>query len=334
MADDLDKAIEEIRKIILEKKGKLFIDFLDDLNKKKVIQPVDNDEEEAKEDNAPRILTRTVIDEIIGGGIPEGKSALLYGEYASGKTQTCKTVVALCPNRVVYIDPEDSFSFKRLREICESRGIDYKTVKKKLILYKPNNWVEQLLIVHSIPAPEEIDGKIDLIVCDSLSVFFRGIEFYGRNTLPLKTGLLREFILGLKQVAKSHHAAILLTSQISEKPDAKFMTSSSDLQNPIGGHSVMHQPDFMLHFRKGAGNIRVVRMMDSSYNPLAERPFVLTKKGIEDLPKDAKKAKAYEQYGKKFDTRQQQEDIKSKSKGKTKEVANAILDAEPTSDEE
>jgi len=326
MADDIDKAIDKIQDILLKSKGTLFIEYLKPMNSKTNIKPVNIEEEEKRENDALRIKTMTVIDDIIGGGIPEGKSALFYGEFGSGKTQTCFTMTVLCKNYIIYIDTEDSFSLARLKQICESRHIDYQDVKKRLILYKPKNWLEQMLVLQSIPAPSDVDGKVDLIICDSLVKFFRGVEFSGRQTLPLKMGFLREFILGLESAAKMHRAGLIYTSQVTEKPAATAYTSKADIQSPIGGHSVEHQPDFVLFYRKGTGNVRVVRMIDSSYNALAERPFVISEKGIEDLPEESKAGKLYTESSEKFDLKQKQEE--NITKGEKPKEANHEEEAE------
>lgn len=315
-ADDIDAAIDKIQEILMKKKGKSFQEYLSKVNKNTQIEPVNNDEEESREKNAVRIKTNTVIDEIMGGGLPEGKSTLFYGEFGTGKTQTVFTATALAKDLIIYIDPEDSFSFERLEEICKARNIDYEDVKKRLILFKPKDWVEQMLILNSIGSPVDYDKqyghKVALIICDSLSCFFRGIEFSGRQTLSLKTGFLREFMVDLKKIAREHRCALIFTSQVSEEPVASLYTSKADTQHPLGGHSVAHQPDYVIFFRKGSGNIRVCRMIDSSHKPLAEKPFVINEKGIDDLPPEAKAAKNYEKGTEKFDAKQHQEEQKGK----------------------
>lgn len=236
--------------------------------------------------------------------------------HNSGKTQVVFTIIALSKNIVVIIDSENTFSFKRLKQICDARGIDYEALKKRLLLYKPKNWLEQLIMARSIPAPEELgENKIDIIICDSLIKYFRGIEFTGRNTLPLKMGFLREFIGSLEDNAKLHKAGIIYTNQVSETPVMTAFSSKADTQMPVGGHSVAHCPTYSLFFRKGSGNIRVVRMMDSSNNELSERAFVINEKGIDDLPKEAEKADLYEKGTLKFEKKQSQEDLRKKKKG-------------------
>lgn len=320
-SDEIDAAIDKIQEILMKKKGKMFKAYLEAVDKKTVIKPVNNDEEEAREKNAVRIKTNTVLDEIMDGGLPEGKSVLLYGEFGSGKTQTVFTVTSMSKGLILYIDPEDSFSFERLQQICDKRGINYQDVKKRLILFKPKDWVEQMLILNSIGSPmdydKEYDGqKLSVIICDSLSCFFRGIEFQGRQTLSLKTGFLREFMVDLKRIARDHHCALVFTSQVSEEPIAGAYISKADTQHPLGGHSVAHQPDFIIFFRKGSGNVRIVRMIDSSNKPLVERAVLINEKGIDDIPKGTQADKYLDKNIEKFDQKQHQETLLPKKRKK------------------
>lgn len=319
---DMDSAIEKIKYILEQKKGALFIKAVDSFNKGTVMQPVNNKEREKRELEGRRIKTGTIIDDMIGGGIGIGESVMVYGAPASGKSQTAFTVAALCENICVWIDVEGTFSFKRLKEICDSRNINYEEKLNKFILYECKTWLDQMIASRSIPSPEEIkslygeNAKIDVIICDSLTDDFRGVEFTGRETLSLKTGMLREFLGALKDNAILHQAGVLYTNQVSSKPVATAYASVSDTQSPVGGYSVEHKPTYSLHFRKGTGNIRVVRMMDSSNNKLSEHAVVINEKGIDNLPKEAVKSKAYEKGTEKFEAGQTQEQQLPKKKEK------------------
>ena len=338
-------AISDLKEILIKQKNKQIQDFVNKVTTKSAMKPVNLKEKEAQEKSEFKVKTNTVLDDIIGGGIPEGKSALLYGEFASGKTQTCETATVLTAGHVIYIDVEDSCRMERLKEICETRGIDWETTRDKIIYFNPQDWMEQMLVAfNSLPAPIDVDGKVDLIICDSLNKHFRGIEFQGRENLGLKTGLLREFIYQLERAAKLHKAALLYTSQVYDEPNAGAYTSKSDTQKPIGGHSLEHQPDFVLFFMKSTGNVRICRMIDSSYNKLAERSFVITEKGIEDIPENAELAKRLFDSAAKYDVKMSQE-LKTKGKkkddedvaskeGDIKEVAEALgIQADPIPEE-
>lgn len=319
-------AISDLKEILLKQKNAQIQEFVNKVTTKTKISPIDLKKKEAAEKSEFKIKTNTVLDDIIGGGIPEGKSALLYGEFASGKTQTCETATVLTNGHVIYIDIEDSCRMERLREMCETRGLDWDKVRDKIIYFQPQDWMEQMLISFtSLPSPVDVDGKVDLIICDSLNKHFRGIEFQGRETLGLKTGMLREFIFQLEKAAKLHHAALLYTSQVYDEPNAGAYTSKSDTQKPIGGHSLEHQPDFILFFMKsGATNVRICRMIDSSYNKLAERSFVITEKGIEDVPEDANVAKRLLDSAAKYAEKQSQEELKKPKKEDKKPNPEAV----------
>jgi len=319
-------AISDLKEILLKQKNAQIQEFVNKVTTKTKISPIDLKKKEAAEKSEFKIKTNTVLDDIIGGGIPEGKSALLYGEFASGKTQTCETATVLTNGHVIYIDIEDSCRMERLREMCETRGLDWDKVRDKIIYFQPQDWMEQMLISFtSLPSPVDVDGKVDLIICDSLNKHFRGIEFQGIETLGLKTGMLREFIFQLEKAAKLHHAALLYTSQVYDEPNAGAYTSKSDTQKPIGGHSLEHQPDFILFFMKsGATNVRICRMIDSSYNKLAERSFVITEKGIEDVPEDANVAKRLLDSAAKYAEKQSQEELKKPKKEDKKPNPEAV----------
>lgn len=306
--------MKEIKEALLKQKKELFKDYQDEIEKGKIIKATSLKDKEQEEAVEIKIRTGTVIDEVIGGGVPEGKSLMLYGEFGSGKSQTCFSMAALCPNYVVYIDTEDSFRVSRLKEICKERNLNFEEVRDRIIYYQPKNWAEQMLMARSIPSPADIDGKVDLIICDSLTKHFRGVEFLGREHLGWKTGLIREFIFEVGRIAKMHKAAFVYTTQIYEEPAVTPYSSKATTQMPLGGHSAKHQPDFILFFRKGSGNIRIVRMMDSSWNPLAERAFVINEKGVDDIPETAKAFSAEERRSKTFAKKQQQENIKPKKK--------------------
>jgi RecA/RadA recombinase len=323
--------INDITEILVKRKGKLFGDYLNALDKKRGLQPVPLKDVEAYEKNEVKVKTGTVVDEIIGGGIPEGKSVLFYGEFRSGKTQTCLTMAALCENKVVYIDTEASLRAERMEQICKTRGLDWAKIRDKIIYYQPKNWIEQMSVLWGFPAPADVEGKIDLVICDSISKHFRGVEFMGRQTLQVKNGLLREFILSIEQIAKQHKAAFVYTTQIYDTPSATPYSTKSDIQKPVGGRSAEHQPDFVLFFKKGTGNVRIVEMMDSSYTALAERAFLINEKGIDNIPEGSKVSKGLEERQQKFADKQKQENV---LKGKTKESKEEETEESATEEEE
>jgi DNA repair protein RadA len=209
---------------------------------------------------------------------------LLYGEYGSGKTETCFTTAVLCPDIVIYIDCEGSFRWTRIKEICDARNLDYKTVFEKIKLFQPQNWVELLMTMAQLPSPSDV-GKIGLIIIDSLTKLFRGIEFAGRQELQVKQPPIRELMINGTEIAKVFECALIFTTQIYESPSANAFLPEWANFRAVGGASIEHQASYVMFLRRGQGVTRIARLTDSDWKPLAERPFMITNKGIEDIPK-------------------------------------------------
>jgi len=331
MTDELD----EIVKFLREEKTENLKPSLKKLKEKsEKLREIDQMELLKKEQSENKIKTGTLIDEMIGGGLPPSSddavtAMLLYGEYGSGKTQTCFTMAVECPDDVVYIDIEGSYRAERIVEICNARGKNWQEVLKKIHLFRPKSWVEQMMTYRSLPSPvDTISGRIGLIIVDSLTKAFRGIEFSGRQFLSSKQLLIREFIFQMEEVAKSFACALILTTQISESPQASPYLPDWTGQKAVGGASVLHQPAFIIFFRKGQGNVRIARMMDSSWNGLAERPFVITEGGIQDLPEDAEIREELLKKAEQFEEKQKQEEIKKGEKKKRGRPSNKKTNGE------
>ncbi len=75
-----------------------------------------------------------------------------------------------------------------------------------------------------------------------------------------------------------NNAVILVTNQVSTKPDAFF----GDPTRPIGGHIVGHTATFRLYLRKSKGGKRIVRLIDSPNLPEAEAVITIDEIGVRD----------------------------------------------------
>jgi len=310
--DNLNKIVAELRKrkiLTLEPELKA-------LKAKIPLESVDLFKLLEKEGKEEKIKTGTLLDDLIGGGLPPSKSLLLYGEYGSGKSQTCYTMCVECPHAVEVIDAENSFRAERIKQICDTRGKDYKEVFEKIILKQPQNWIQQMRVLYSLPAPSDVPtGKVGLVILDSLTKRFRGVEFAGRQSLFIKQPLIREFSFRLEEIVKAYEAGLIITTQVYEDPNTTSFLAEWTKFKAVGGSSLLHQPDFIIFLRRVKGqNIRIARMMDSSWKPLRECPFVITERGIDNLPEDAKARKTLLEKAAKFEAKQKQEGLKTKKK--------------------
>jgi DNA repair protein RadA len=287
---------DEIIKTLQQHKENDLSERWEALKKKKFqIEPVDLKKKLDIEQKEIKLKTGTLIDDMIGGGLEPEASMLLFGEYGSGKSQTCFTMSVLCPDHVVYIDTEGSFKVERIVEICKTRGLDWKELLSgKITLYQPKNWMEQMIILRRMVTPTDV-GKIGLVIMDSLTKLFRGVEFAGRQSLQAKQPLVRETILAIEDIAKSYRCGFVYTTQIYEDPNKNAFLPDWTGHKPVGGASILHQPDYVILFRrKVSSNVRIARLLDASWQPLRERPFAITEKGIENLPETEKAEKLIE----------------------------------------
>jgi len=245
-------------------------------------------------DRIPELQTHTVLDEILGGGgIEAGKIAMLYGQYASGKTQTLFTLAVESDGLVYYVDTEGTFSRKRIKEIAVSRGKDPEKVNNNIVLVEPKNWQEQIATLYQIPSPMDLDNeskpKIALIVIDSLLAHIGSTEdFGGRQTLTPRQRLLKNHLRRLRALARMHKCVAVFTTQVYTEPVAVFGNLPKwTLEHPQGGNAVLHIPDFIIHYRKvPTTNIRIARLKDSSEIPQKEVVFLINEKGIDNVPED------------------------------------------------
>lgn len=298
------KNVQDILQELSAKKSEYLVKTYKELKKVTQFKSISLEEKLVAEEAEAKLKTGTLIDDIIGGGLESGSSMLLFGEFGSGKTQTCFTMAVECPDIVIYIDPEDTFKAKRIKQICDARGLDYKKAFSKIILYQPKNWLEQMMLLYKLPAPSDVGGKIGLIIIDSLTKLFRGVEFAGRQSLTVKQPLIREYMLKLKEIARIYGCALIFTTQIYRKPQTSSYLPDWTAIQAVGGDSMLHQADYIIFFRKGSGNNRIARLMDSSWNKLAERPLRITVSGIIDLPKTDKAEELIERT-KQFEKKQQ-----------------------------
>ena len=316
--NNLTKVIEELR----EKKILSLKPELEALKDKRPLESVDLFKLLEREGKEEKIKTGTLLDNLIGGGLPPTKSMLLYGEYGSGKSQTCYTMCVECPDAVEVIDAECSFRAERIKQICDTRGKDYKEVFAKIILKQPQNWIQQMRVLYSLPAPSDVPtGKVGLVILDSLTKRFRGIEFAGRQSLFVKQPIIREFSFKLEEIVKAYGAGLIITTQVYEDPNQKSFLANWTKFKAVGGSSLLHQPDFIIFLRRVTGkNIRIARMMDSSWQPLRECPFVITERGIDNLPANSKARDALLKKAADFEKKQRQEAQKKKQKKEEVEV--------------
>jgi DNA repair protein RadA len=225
------------------------------------------------------------LDELLGGGIETQAITEFAGEFGTGKTQIahqCAVDVQLgveqggLRGEVVYIDTESTFRPERIVDMSRAAGIDPAEALAHIHVARAFNSNHQMLLVQK--AQELAREKpIRLIVVDSLTAHFRS-EYAGRAELAPRQQLLNKHLHELLKFSDTYNAAVLVTNQVSARPDILF----GDPTRPIGGNIVAHAATYRVYLRKSKPPKRIARLIDSPNLPEGEAVYSLTPDGIRE----------------------------------------------------
>jgi DNA repair protein RadA len=233
-----------------------------------------------------RVTTNSkALDELLGGGVETQAITEFSGEFGTGKTQLAHQIavdIQLPPDQgglsaeVVYIDTESTFRPERIVDMAKGVGLDPAEALGHIHVARAYNSNHQMLLVQK--AQELAREKpIRLLVVDSLTAHFRA-EYLGRGELAPRQQLLNKHLHELLRFADAYNAAIVVTNQVSSRPDVLF----GDPTRPIGGNIVAHAATYRVYLRKSKPPRRIARLIDSPNLPEGEAVFSLTTEGIRE----------------------------------------------------
>jgi DNA repair protein RadA len=225
------------------------------------------------------------LDELLGGGIETQAITEFAGEFGTGKTQIAHqaAVDVQLPvdqgglsGEVVYIDTESTFRPERIVDMAKALSLDPTEALGRIHVARAFNSNHQMLLVAK--AQELAREKpIRLLVVDSLTAHFRS-EYAGRGELAPRQQLLNKHLHELLKFGDTYNAAIIVTNQVSSRPDILF----GDPTRPIGGNIVAHASTYRLYLRRSKPPKRIARLIDSPNLPEGEAVYSLTPDGIRE----------------------------------------------------
>ena len=234
------------------------------------------------------------LDDLLGGGIETQAITEFYGQYGSGKSQLCFQLIVniQLPEQegglsgaAAFIDTEGTFRPERIARLAETKGLDAGEVLRRVFVARAYNSNHQMLLVDKIYEFARREN-VRLVVVDSLTSLFRA-EYTGRELLATRQQRLNKHMHDLLELGRRLNAAVVVTNQVMDRPDVYF----KDPINPIGGHIVGHTATFRVYLRKGKGQLRIARLVDSPHLPEGEATFQITERGVEDAESGKKKKK-------------------------------------------
>ncbi len=233
-----------------------------------------------------RVTTNArALDDLLGGGVETQAITEFSGEFGTGKTQIAHQVAVDVQlpvaqgglaGEVVYIDTESTFRPERVVDMAKGVGIDPGAALQRIHVARAYNSNHQMLLVQK--AQELAREKpIRLLVVDSLTSHFRS-EYMGRAELAPRQQQLNRHLHELLRFADTYNAAIVVTNQVSARPDILF----GDPTRPIGGNIVAHAATYRIYLRKSKPPRRIARLIDSPNLPEGEAVFSLSTEGVKD----------------------------------------------------
>jgi len=246
-----------------------------------------------KRKDAKRITTGSKnLDKLLGGGVETQAMTEFCGEFGTGKSQISMQLCITSQQpfeqgglggKVLFLDTEGTFSPGRINSVALARGLDPVKVLENIIYARCYNSDHQMLLVDKAFKLVEEEG-VRLVIVDSLISHFRG-EYVGRESLAERQQKLNRHIHKLLRLAEIYNLAVVVTNQIQSNPQAFF----GDPNRPAGGNIVGHASTHRLYIRKGKGNTRVIRVIDSPYLPEEATRFAITGAGVEDITEEEDK---------------------------------------------
>jgi len=244
--------------------------------------------------NVWRLTTGSkAIDELLGGGLETQTITEFYGEFGSGKSQICHQLcvnVQLPPERgglgggALYIDTENTFRTQRIIQMAKYLDLEPDEVAKNIIFAEAYTSDHQMFLVDNADKMVK-ENNIRLICLDSSTSHFRS-EYLGREMLAERQQKLNKHLHKLIRLGRAFNAIVVITNQVTAKPDVFFGESVY----PIGGHIIAHTSHTRIFLRKARrGPVRIARLVSSPYLPEGERVFKITENGIEDIIEENQK---------------------------------------------
>lgn len=231
------------------------------------------------------------LDDLLGGGFETGSITELFGEFRTGKSALCHTLAVTCQlpvslgggeGKAIYIDTEGSFRPERLVAVAQRFQLNGEDVLDNVAVARCHNSEHQMQLLVQASAMMA-ESRHALLIVDSATALFR-TDFSGRGELAERQQLLGQFMRQLQRLANEYGVAVVITNQVVSSPDAAMF--SGDGTKPIGGHIIAHASTTRIKLRKGRGEERIARVIDSPIIAESDATFALSSAGVCDASGD------------------------------------------------
>ncbi|KAH8082282.1 Rad51-domain-containing protein [Filobasidium floriforme] len=210
------------------------------------------------------------VDAMLGGGIQTGSLTEVFGEY---RDTQLPLEMGGGGGKVAWIDTEGTFRPERLNAICDRFGVDTTAATGNVICGRAYSSEQQHDMLFELAQRFVEDRTFKLLVIDSVMNLFRS-DFSGRGELSERQQKLNAFLSRLAKMAEEFNIAVLMTNQVQADPGATAIFAGPSAK-PIGGHILAHASATRIQLRKGRGEERIAKLVDSPCQPDGESTYAL-----------------------------------------------------------
>lgn len=226
---------------------------------------------------------------MLGGGFSPNKIYLIYGEYATGKSQIahhlCVSLydiqnVQESQTTALFLDTEDTFRPKRINQISESYRHNGSLVLKKIQVLKIKS-TEMLNLFLTKLIDSKFDEKIGLLIIDSLTNYIRA-DFADKekSSFSVKKSF-KKILQKLRKIHDIYQIPIILTSQVTPRPSNKL--DSKFTVKPTMEYLINEFIDDSIFVYKGRGTERHAYLFNSNDLKEDDIVFKISNEGIIDV---------------------------------------------------
>ncbi|MCP4763529.1 MAG: hypothetical protein GY870_17280 [archaeon] len=226
------------------------------------------------------------FNKILDNGFCSKKIYLLYGEFATGKSQICHNLCVSTykiykdlkkSSKSIFIDTENTFRPKRIIEIAENDDLDSKKILPLIQVYNANN-TEKILMILIKFETEGLDKSIKLLIIDSLTNYIR-VELGNnkKSNLKVRENLIK-IMEKLRILKEKYNLLVIITSQVKSLP----ANISGFTIRPILEYIINEYIDESILLSRSEEEIRFAFLINSCYLPENNIEFKIALEGIID----------------------------------------------------
>ncbi|MHA1341257.1 MAG: hypothetical protein ACTSRZ_14750 [Promethearchaeota archaeon] len=244
--------------------------------------------------NFPKIpINSQNINSLTNGGFWMNKIYLIYGEFATGKSQFCYTTCISFfkiyskmqfSSYIYFIDSENTFLPDRLKQIAESKpySINFQDFMQKIKVVNISNLKilqNYIQAIQNSIINNNSKNTMILLIIDSITNCIRSEMAQKNYSFNVIQGKLRRFLEILQKIKRSINIFIILTSQVKSTPSTKLNGKFSI--KPVFEHLLNEYCDDIIFLYKKE-NERYAYLINSINLKEKEIKFKISEEGISD----------------------------------------------------